>query len=263
MSNAKLIWSRRDMGILRSRKHDFAYRRMADLPDKVFAVSEQVRRHSVEVDGIDPARVETIYNGLDLSDWSEVSRPSRANCETVIVTVGNIRRVKGHDILIRAAASVLRRFPQAGFRIGGDILDADYFAELQELIRSLNLSDQVQFSGGVSNLCTYLSEADIFLLPSRSEGFSNAIIEAMAAGLPVVATDVGGNAEAVEHGVTGLIIPAENSDALAAAIESLMSDPSRARAMGAAGRTMAADRFTTEAMMTRIKNAYGNLLASR
>ena len=79
--------------------------------------------------------------------------------------------------------------------------------------------------------------ADIFVLPSRSEGFSNAIVEAMAASLPVVATNVGGNAEAVEDGVTGLLVPAEDPAALSAAITHLLSDPSQAKAMGTAGKS--------------------------
>jgi glycosyltransferase involved in cell wall biosynthesis len=103
--------------------------------------------------------------------------------------------------------------------------------------------------------------ADIFVLPSRSEGFSNAIIEAMAAGLPVVATTVGGNAEAVEDGVTGFLIPPEDSLALAAAIALLVSDPSLANTMGMAGKAVVFKRFTTEAMMHRITTAYSELLA--
>lgn len=260
MSGAKLIWSRRDMGILRDRKHHIAYRWMSRLPDQVFAVSEQVRRHCIEVDGIDSSRVETVYNGLDLDDWIHVERPARPADEFVVATLGNIRRVKGHDVLIKAAASVVERFPRVTFRIAGEVLEPDYFEELQSLIRSLKLSDHVQFAGGVSDLREYLSATDVFVLPSRSEGFSNAIVEAMACSLPVVATDVGGNAEAVKDGVSGLIVPSDDPAALAAAIIRLLSDLSRAREMGSAGRRMAAERFTTDAMMQQIVRTYARLL---
>jgi L-malate glycosyltransferase len=261
MSKAKLIWSRRDMGILRTRKHNIAYRLMAGAPDAVFAVSDQVRRHCIEVDRIDSARVQTIYNGVNLAHWNAASRPAKAPGELLVTTIGNIRRVKGHDIFVKAAAAIIPRFPNVSFSIAGDILEADYFLELQALVRDLNLSDRFHFVGGITNLGEYLSTADIFVLPSRSEGFSNAIVEAMAAALPVVATSVGGNAEAVEDGVTGLLVPSEDPAALSVAITRLLSDPSQARTMGIAGKALAAEIFTTEAMMNRITAVYRDLLA--
>ncbi len=260
-SRAKLIWSRRDLGILRSGKHRWAYRLMAHLPDAVFAVSEQVRQNCIEVDRVPADRVQSIYNGLDLAEWADVPRPSRVAGEVVITTVGNIRRVKGHDILIQAAALVVRRFPQASFRIVGDVLEPDYFMELQTLVRDLDISANVHFAGVTSNPRTHLAQSDIFVLPSRSEGFSNAIVEAMAMSLPVVATDVGGNAEAVEPGASGLLVGVEDPPALATAILRLLDHPSLARAMGTRGRAIAAEKFTTQAMMHSITRAYGNLLA--
>jgi L-malate glycosyltransferase len=260
MSSAKLIWSRRDMGILRTGKHHVAYRLMAGAPDKVFAVSEQVRRHCIEVDGIKPSRVQTVYNGLDLADWNMDSRSVERAGECIVATVGNIRRVKGHDIFIRAAASVIEKFPHASFRIAGDVLEPEYFVELQALVSELKLSAHFHFVGGVTDLRDYLSAAEVFVLPSRSEGFSNAIVEAMAAALPVVATNVGGNAEAVQDGVSGIIVPPEDPAALASAIISLLSDTVKAKQMGAEGKRLAAEKFTTEAMMGQITSAYATLL---
>jgi glycosyltransferase involved in cell wall biosynthesis len=260
MSDAKLIWSRRDMGILRDSKHHLAYRLMSRIPDRVFAVSEEVRQHCVAVDRIKPSLVETIYNGIDVADWDAASTPAKLLGASVVATVGNIRRVKGHDVFIKAAASIAAQFPQVSFNIAGEVLEPDYFEELQTLIRNLKLSGRVDFVGGVANLREYLSTADIFVLPSRSEGFSNAIVEAMAASLPVVATDVGGNAEAVTDGVSGFIVPSEDPAALAAAIAQLLSDPSKAHEMGAAGKKLASEKFTTDAMMHQITLAYANLL---
>ena len=262
MSRAKLIWSRRDMGILRQGKHRAAYRLMAKAPDRVFAVSEQVRRHAIEVDGIEPARVQTIYNGLDLPIGTTAPRTHAAGAFH-ITTVGNIRRVKGHDLFIQAAAKVLEQFPEARFSIGGEVLEPEYFAELERLVENLSLTGRFRFVGGIRNLPEHLETADVFVLPSRSEGFSNAILEAMAGALPVVATDVGGNAEAVAHGRSGFIIPPEDAGALAAAILDLLADPARARQMGEAGKLLAAEQFTTEAMMRRITMVYADLLAGR
>jgi glycosyltransferase involved in cell wall biosynthesis len=213
------------------------------------------------VDGIDPDRVLTIHNGLDLADWmSDVHAPNKSS-EVKITTVGNIRRVKGHDILIRAAAIILREYPDVSFSIAGDVLEQDYFAELLNLIQALNLSHRVYFAGGVRDLREHLSASDIFVLPSRSEGFSNAIVEAMATALPIVATDVGGNAEAVIDGVTGFLIPPENPEALAEAIMRLLRDPTRSKRMGLAGQGIVAQRFTTDAMMNQIKATYDRLLS--
>lgn len=261
MSRAKLIWSRRDMGILRFRKHDVSYRLMAKAPDAVFAVSDQVRRHCIEIDKIDSARVYTIYNGLDLSDNAIVAKPFKVSGKLCVTTVGNIRRVKGHDIFIRAAATIVTQFPGTLFSIAGEVLDREYFRELQALVHDLELEDNFHFVGGVADTRKFLADADIFVLPSRSEGFSNAIIEAMAACLPVIATDVGGNAEAVLDGVTGVVIPSEDHAALAAAIARLLLDPAKAAEMGAAGRTRASQLFTTEAMMEHVVCIYKKLLA--
>jgi glycosyltransferase involved in cell wall biosynthesis len=249
------------MGILRTGKHHVAYRLMAGLPDAVFAVSEQVRQHCIEVDRINPGRVQTIYNGLDLADWEVPAKPNKAPGEFVITTAGHIRYVKGHDIFIKAAALVRRRFPEASFSIAGNILDSAYFAELQTLVRDLDLTGHFHFAGGLSDLREHLAAADVFVLPSRSEGFSNAIVEAMAASLPVVATNVGGNAEAVQDGVSGFVVPSEDPEALAAAIVQLLNDPASAKKMGVAGKMLTIEKFTAEAMMQQITGTYGNLLA--
>jgi len=261
-SKAKLVWSRRDMGILRVPKHHLGYRLMANAPHAVFAVSEQVRRHCIEVDRIDPARVQTIYNGLDIVDWNTPPRPANSSGKVIVTTVGNIRRVKGHDIFIKAAAAIAQDFPRVSFSIAGDVLEPDYFSELQGLVRALGLSNCFHFVGGITNLREHLSTSDIFVLPSRSEGFSNAIVEAMAASLPVVATNVGGNAEAVEDGVTGSIVPFDDPVALSAAITRLISNPSQAKAMGEAGRNLVMEKFTTEAMMSKIAACYKDLLVA-
>jgi glycosyltransferase involved in cell wall biosynthesis len=234
---------------------------MSDAPDAVIAVSEKVRQYCIEVDGIEPNRVKTIYNGLDIDSWGLRSSVPRPSGRTAIATVGNIRPVKGHDVLIRAAASVAREFPEVVFSVAGDVLDPEYFQGLQGMLQEFSLTDRFHFVGAVTDLQSYLSAADIFVLPSRSEGFSNAIVEAMAAGIPVIATDVGGNAEAVEDGVTGIIVPSEDPDALAGGIIAMLSNRSEARRMGIAGGERAAARFTTEVMMRSTTKLYQELLS--
>ena len=259
LSPAKLIWSRRDMGILRERKHDLAYRLLGRLPHAVFAVSEQVRQQVIESDKIAPERVHTIHNGLDLED-PESHPTSRPGGAVHVTTVGNIRRVKGHDLLVRAAAEVVVRHPEVTFTVAGQVLDPAYFEELQHLVRDLGLSGRFRFLGKVTDLRTHLQSADVFVLPSRSEGFSNALIEAMAAGLPVIATDVGGNAEAVQHRVSGLIVPPENAPAIAAAILQLLETPSMTDNLRAAGRKAVEEHFTADAMLRKTAAVYASLM---
>jgi L-malate glycosyltransferase len=258
-SRAKLVWSRRDMGILRTRKHALAYRLFAGIPDAVFAVSEQVRRFSIEVDRVPAGRVDTVYNGVDVRAYETAGR--RTDTEAIqIAMVGNIRRVKGHDLLLRAAVPVLARFPEVTFCIAGEVLEPEYFRELQRLAQTLGVSDRVRFVGRVEDLPRYLSAMDAFVLPSRSEGFSNALIEAMAASLPVVATNVGGNGEAVEDGVSGLLVPADDWGALADAMIRLLSNRAAARAMGEAGNRRVRLEFSTEIMLRRTTATYRRLL---
>jgi glycosyltransferase involved in cell wall biosynthesis len=259
-STAKLVWSRRDMGILRMRKHRIAYRLMARIPHTVLAVSEKVRQYCIQTDGIDPDRVHTIYNGLNIERFSHSPNGFRGGRH--VISVGNIRRVKGHDIFIRAVAIIAQQFPRARFSIAGEVLEPQYFQELLILIDGLGLADRFHFEGGVTDLPCFLAEADIFVLPSRSEGFSNALIEAMASSLPVIATRVGGNPEAVQDGVTGLLVPTEDPDSLADALRELLSDPERSRAMGEAGRRRAIREFSNDRIVNQVADIYHRLLST-
>ncbi len=260
-TNAKVIWSRRDMGILRSRKHEIAYRLMSLLPDLVFAVSQKVRHHCIEVDRIPADRVEVTYNGIDVRGDVLYRRSSEYEQPAIVIaTLGNIRRVKGHDILVRAAGIIAREFPEVQFVIAGKVLEDDFADELNALANQLGLTEKVQFVGDIQDQRRFLAGVDIFVLPSRSEGFSNAVIEAMAAELPVIATDVGGNAEAVVDHVTGYIIPQGEVEALAMAMRNLLSDRHRMQIMGYLGRKRAEERFSSAAMMETIVSSYDRLL---
>lgn len=259
LTPAKLIWSRRDMGILRGRKHARAYRLLRHLPHGVHAVSEQVRAHAIHVDGVPRERTLTLYNGLDLNRFPHTFRDNRGE-HLVVLTVGNIRRVKGHDVFIKAAARVHANLPHVTFLVAGEVLEQPFFEELLALVEASGLGDRFHFLGGVDDLPAQLAAADLFVLPSRSEGFSNSLIEAMACALPVIATDVGGNAEAVERNETGLIVPSENDEALADAMLALLSSPEKRQAMGIAGKKRAEAVFSAQAMMQKLTHSYIDIL---
>jgi L-malate glycosyltransferase len=258
--------SRRDMGILRRPKHALAYRFVNPLFTRVLAVSEEVRRCCIEVDHLRPERVETVYNGVEFRPLPLESRDASrkrlgfSDFKEIVLTIGNIRRVKGIDIFLRAAAKVCKSHPSAMFVIVGDNHDPVHFNELNELVRELGISRNVLFHGPSEDVGGFLACCDIFCLPSRSEGFSNALIEAMGAGVACVATRVGGNVEAIEHNRSGVLVPSEDATALSAAIEELLDDPVRARVLGREARETVHARFSHEAMMTHLTNIYERLV---
>jgi glycosyltransferase involved in cell wall biosynthesis len=265
-----LISSRRDMGIFRARKHEWAYRAMGPLFDRVLTVSEEVRRFCIEHDGLDPSKVVTVYNGIDLKKVEEgdgrgeLQRLLRLSPGArLVVTVGHVRRVKGFDILIRAAATVCQRLPRTTFVVAGEPLEPDYVLELEDLARSLGVAERVCLLGGTENVFPLLRTSDVFCLPSRSEGFSNALLEAMACGLPCVVTRVGGNAEAVKDGHNGFLVPPEDPLALAERLLVLLENSARAKRMGEAGARIVRERFTVEAMIDQLVGIYDDLLEAR
>ncbi|HEX2712596.1 MAG TPA: glycosyltransferase family 4 protein, partial [Candidatus Acidoferrales bacterium] len=262
-----LVSSRRDMGILRKPKHGIAYRLSKPYVDLVLTVSDQVRSFMIERDGLDPRKVVTHYSGVEMERFAKPcntaelrSSLSLQKASHVVCTVGNIRPVKGLDVYIRAAAQVCRVFPRAVFLIVGYRDDEAHARELERLVRELDLSENVRFVGGREEVHPLLKLSDAFCLLSRSEGFSIALLEAMACGLPCVATRVGGNAEALEEGRSGFLVEAEDAQAAAERILWLLRDSERSGKMGAAGRKVVETRFTVEVMVQNLVHVYDHLL---
>jgi glycosyltransferase involved in cell wall biosynthesis len=260
-----LISSRRDMGIQRGTKHKWGYRLLGRYFDEVHTVSDSVRQFCIENDRLPPERVRTIPNGIDLPPRSAAAeanglrrRLGLPETAPLVVSVGHIRPVKGFDILLQAAA----RVPDATFAIAGDTHDEAHASDLKQQACAAGLGDRFVFLGPVQNVPALLYSSDVFCLLSRSEGMSNALLEAMACGLPCVATRVGGNPEVVRHGQTGYIVESGDSEAAAARIAELLRNPERARQMGAEGRRVVEENFTTEVMIRNVINSYDRLLQS-
>jgi glycosyltransferase involved in cell wall biosynthesis len=262
-----MVSSRRDMGILRGRKHKLAYPIVDRLFDRVLAVSDEVRSYCLNHDRLRPEKVETLYNGIDVDELSANATEYDAREQfalpptaPVISTLANVRAVKGLDVLVQAAALVCGEFPNAMFLIGGSVLEPELYSGLLSLVASLRLDKNVRFLGNVSNPAPLLRASDLFCLPSRSEGFSNALVEAMASGLACVATRVGGNAEALGEGTSGYLVASEDARALADRIVRLLRNPELRREMGRAARRSVEERFSMQAMMSRLMNVYDELL---
>jgi len=270
LSGALLLSSRRDMGILRKTKHTLAYRVVNRLADRVLAVSEEVKKFCIDADRIDPNKISVVYNGVDLkhigaedpgentyttADWAGASH--------IITCVANVRRVKGINVMIRTAQRVCRELPGAVFLVAGSLYEREYSEEVQKMIRDMSLEKNVKLLGFVDDPVPLLKRSNAFCLLSRSEGFCNALLEAMACGVPSVVTRVGGNPEAIREGENGFMVPVEDDAAAAERLLDLLRNPERAAQMGESGRSSAQTQFSAETMIKRLINLYRDLLAKR
>ncbi|MFI5399646.1 MAG: glycosyltransferase family 4 protein [SAR324 cluster bacterium] len=191
-------------------------------------------------DGLAGLRPRVIYNGVDPSGFSPPAHRTRTKR---VATVGRLEWEKGHDLAIRAFEIVLRHVPGARLRIVGDGRER---LALEGLADRLGVRGNVEFSGDSRRVPELLRDCDAFVLPSRWEGFGFAMVEAMLMELPVVAFDATSAKEVVVNAVTGLLIPAEDVEAMAAALVALLEQPARARDLGKAGRLRALSLFSID-----------------
>jgi glycosyltransferase involved in cell wall biosynthesis len=267
---ALLISSRRDMGILRATKHSIAYKLINRLSDGVHVVSEGLRRQCVDIERIDRQKVTTIYNGVDLTmadgaaDADLLKQSFGLNkASHIVATVANIRKVKGLDTLLETADIVRRRFGSVMFAIAGGCNEPSHLSELQRLVMTLGLERNVRFLGPLEGVYPLLKAADVFCLLSRSEGFSNALLEGMACELPCVVTRVGGNPEAIKDGENGFLVPIEDPAAAARRIIKLLETPELATEIGKKARKTVESRFEITMMVEQLTCFYDSLLKSK
>ena len=253
-SDAVLISGRRDLGIRRNWRLNILYRLLGAMFDQVQVVSDQVGAYVIEADRVAPDKVVMVPNGIELDlipeRGSGAELCSRLNLPAgrpMIATVSNIRKVKGIDVLIRTAAQVCRKHPEALFVVAGRVLDAAYQAELELLAMELGVRENVRFVGQVQDPLQLLAQSDIFL-------------QAMASRLPVVATSVGGNRQLIQDGKTGFLTPPEDAGAAAARIVDLLENPSLAHALGRAARTLIEREYSVNAVVELLMHKYGQLL---
>jgi glycosyltransferase involved in cell wall biosynthesis len=207
-------------------------------------------------EGIAAASIDVIPNGIDVAAFPL----SRRSTQKTITTIANLRIGKAHDVLLEAAALVLKRHPDARFRIVGD---GPLGPELDAQARALGISAHVDFLGARDDVPEQLRSSDVFAFPSLMEAFPNGVMEAMAAGLPVVATDVGGIPELVEHDANGLLVPPGDAQALAAGILRFLDDRAHADACGRAARQMMAARYSYERTVEMFESLYIQEWAAR
>jgi len=233
----------------------------------LIAVSDSVRGNLVESFPDFADRIVMIPNWIDAGGCGSLNREeARARLgvtkRLVVGVVGQITRLKRQDLFIKAAAHLIkdRYWNDAEFLIVGETGSGDdtYLGQLQEMANKLRVNNQVRFTGYVEDLPAVLGAFDIIAAPSDNEAFSLALVEAMASGCAVVATRVGGMAEIVEDGITGLLVERDNSWALIAALSRLLTDKRLREKMGSVARASVIERFDRRSVIDRIERLYLN-----
>jgi L-malate glycosyltransferase len=261
-----LISSRRDVGFRRMAKRHAAYRLLGWIFDRIHAVSDAVRDYTIRQDRVDPRKVITIRNGVDT--WQMPSTSANGhhrlqygieNASHVVVDITNIREVKGIDTLMRCALRVRREFPRVLFVVAGKVLEPGHFAELNAQLSRLELAANFRFLGSVVPVVPLLRSSNVFCHLSRSDGLSNALLEAMACGLPCVVTCAGGNPEIIDEGRSGFVVPIDDADLAADRIIALLRDADCARRLGQRGREIVEEKFTAERMVQSFVELYDRL----
>lgn len=225
------------------------------------AVAESLRRNGV----IESAKIRMVHNGIDIDRFqgsSDVAGSRDADVPVLVGTVGHLASIKGQDIFVRAAALVCARRPEVRFVVIGEDKSPqmDYRRTLESLIAELGLTEIVSMSGWRDDMPAVLSSLTLFVSAARSEPFGLAIVEAMAAGLPVVATASEGALEIIEDKVTGKLVPADDPDTLAQAIDGLLDDPHERSRLARNALRAARERYSIERMAKETEGIYGEVL---
>ena len=234
--------------------------------DHYITVSESVKDYLIHKANLLPEKITTVYNGVTLNGITtegESSIPMPFGLkpqDSVILSVGRLHRQKGYDYFIRAIARVKCEVSGIKVLIAGEGEEEN---NLKNLVRSLDLTKEIIFTGLSLDVRKILPFTGIFVLSSLWEGMPNAVLEAMAAAKPVVATRVGGVPELVVDGETGILVPPEDTEALARAIIALLQDPLRGLSMGEAGRERVQAHFSMASMVTKTDNLYQELLKTK
>ncbi len=231
------------------------------------AVSENLKQFIVEKVGVNSGRVKVVYNGVDallplsLADIDQCKKElDLPTGDQIVGVVGNLYPVKGHQYLIAAIPAVLDKCPDTTFIFAGR---GQLEVELKEQVQQLGIDGKVRFLGLRQDIPRILAVLDVFALPSLSEGLSMAILEAMVAGKPVIATDVGGNPELVENAKTGYLVPSQSSQALADRLISLLTNRERALEFGKIGQLRAQGQFNLQSMVQAYQSLYDQCIEAR
>jgi glycosyltransferase involved in cell wall biosynthesis len=227
---------------------------------RVIAISESVKNSLIKYEFIPPNKIFLLPNCIDYQAFNRASNRQfiRNTNEIVIGTVGRLEKVKGINYLLLAMKIILAKFPYARLEIVGD---GSLLEELEEISKKIGISNSVKFFGKFTDVIPFYKRMDIFVLPSILEGFGIVLLEAMAAGIPVVASDVDGIREVIIQGESGILIPPKNPDALASAVIQLIENPQLVKSLVENGFKRA-QLFDVQEHVMKLESLYSNLLGA-
>lgn len=250
--------------------HGYFRKRMRGVFDtwgsKVIAISEAVKSHLRSDLGVDIGRIEVIYNGVDTARFlkrypedavRDLKKALDLGRGPVIGTIGRLSSVKGQKFLIGAMPRIISDMPEARAIIVGDGPEAE---DLKNLARSLHVDRYIRFVPGDSDTPKFLALMDVFVFPSVNEGLGLSLLEAMAYGLPCVASEVGGIIDIIKSASCGMLVPIGDKEAIAGAALKLLNDPALRLAMGKNGRSVVMEKFSLDNMADRILRLYKDIL---
>lgn len=250
---------RNNLGYALTRRDRVAGRVIRPLVDRFVTNTPAGRDVIVAGDGYAADRVVVLENGVDTHRFNRFMLPDTTKKRVRVGCVANLRPVKNVDGLMRAAKLLLDRHPGVVVEVAGD---GDQRAELERLHAELGLGSRFVFRGSVADSAAFLRTVEVAVLPSHTEGMSNALLEYMAAGRAVVATAVGANPTLIDDGKNGLIVPPADPTALADAIGRYLSRPLMAAAFGSAARRKVEAEYSREAMTRRFEDFYRQLISA-
>jgi glycosyltransferase involved in cell wall biosynthesis len=266
-----IIASVRDCGPYLTSLQKRVQKYVCHLADCVLVNADAVKDWLIE-QGYHPGKIVVIRNGVDLSRFNAPTDPAVVRHqlgvppgEPMVTVVSRVSRLKGLEQFIDAAAALAPRFPTVRFLITGDasFTDGDYLLGLKQRAERLRITHRVHFTGQRFDIPSVLGSAAVSVMPSLNEALSNVLLESMAAGVPIVATRVGGTPEAIVDGRTGLLVPPGDPPALSEAIARLLNEPALGAALGRAARRAVAANFSLSRMVAATEQLYLDLLAQK
>lgn len=257
------IASKRETGGMRSKLQKTIENRIFKTADAIIVNAAAVKNYLTE-EGIAAEKIETIYNGIDLKRFAPTETSRRKICAELnlpddenikfITLVANLRHeVKNQLMFLRVAQRLKAKFPAAHFVLAGE---GELKNDLENMARELGIAENTHFIGGCARIPELLAVSFAGVLTSVAEGFSNSILEYMAAKLPVVATNVGGASEAINEGETGFLVESNDDAAMANRLFELLQNPEKAREMGELGRKTVEENFSCAAQLRNVSELY-------
>lgn len=237
---------------------------LAKSADRIVCVSESVKKERFHRYRRLQSKVDVIYNGVDTYKFSRddslrkvVREELGLKDDSVLLgIIGLLVPLKGHPFLFEALKPVVEENSDLRLLVLGKSIDEQYTSRIKDMVRKMGIWKNVIFEGPRGDIKAVLSALDIFILPSQREGFSRVLLEAMACSLPIIATDVSGNSEAVVHGESGLLVPYENVGRLTESIAHFIKKPDRAKQMGENARRRAEELFSIDRHASQIQDLY-------